>query len=477
MTNNNTHRRAKIVCTIGPSSSSYEKIVKLIKAGMDVARLNFSHGTHAEHKKVVSFIRKASLALKKPVAIMQDLQGPKIRVQTFMNGSVELKPGKSFILTTRNVKGNDQIVSVSYKLFNQDVKAGDDVLLDDGLLKLKVEKIKGEDVNCRVVFGGRLSDHKGINLPDCILSVNALTKKDREDLKFGIDQDVDYVALSFVQRPEDIKQIKSIIARYHKDIPVIAKIEKPQAVKTIDAITDIADAIMVARGDLGVELNPEEVPLIQKQIIHSCNEKGIPVITATQMLESMIHNPRPTRAEASDVANAVLDGTDAVMLSGETASGKYPVESVITMHRIVNLVESKRTHSWELKRRKPDLKYPTSLAIGYSASHAADLVKAAAIVCLTQSGSTARMIARFRPNEPIISMTPVPVSLTRMALFWGVSGYLVKELSENMESAIKQVKEVVLKQKLVKKGERIVITAGLPFYTRGTTNMVRIEEV
>jgi pyruvate kinase len=477
MTKINTPRRAKIVCTIGPSSNNNGKIFKLIKMGMDVARLNFSHGTHEAHQEVIRSIRRASAELKKPVAILQDLQGPKIRVQTFINGSVELKPGKPFILTTRNVKGNDQMASVSYKLFSQDVKPGDDVLLDDGLLKLKVEKIKGEDVYCRVVFGGKLSDHKGINLPNCILSVDALTKKDKEDLKFGIAQDVDYMALSFVQRPEDIKQVKSIIARYNKDIPVIAKIEKPQAVTVIDAITDIADAIMVARGDLGVELNPEEVPLIQKQIIHLCNEKGVPVITATQMLESMIYNPRPTRAEASDVANAVLDGTDAVMLSGETACGKYPVEAVVTMHRIVSLIESKRIQSWELKRRKPDLKYPTSLAIGYSASHAADLVKAAAIVCLTQSGSTARMIARFRPNEPIVSLTPVHSSLNRMALLWGVSGYLVKELSDDIDSALKYTKKLLLKERLVKKGERIVITAGLPFYTRGTTNMLRIEEV
>jgi pyruvate kinase len=470
-------RRAKIVCTIGPSSNSYDKICKLIKAGMDVARLNFSHGTHDEHKKVIEFIRRASAVLKKPVAILQDLQGPKIRVQTFINGSIQLKPGTSFILTTRNVKGDDKIASVSYKSFHQDVKPGDDILLDDGLLKLKVEKIKGEDVYCRVIFGGKLSDHKGINLPNCILSVEALTKKDNEDLKFGIAMDVDYIALSFVQRPEDIKQIKSLIARHKKDIPVIAKIEKPQAVDSIAAISDIADAIMVARGDLGVELNPEQVPLIQKQIIHVCNEKGVPVITATQMLESMIHNPRPTRAEASDVANAILDNTDAVMLSGETASGKYPLEAVTTMHRIVSLIESKTGTNWELKRRKPDMKYPSALAIGYSASHAADLVQAAAIVCLTQSGSTARMIARFRPDEPIISMTPNPISLNRMALLWGVSGYLVKELSDDMDSALRHAKELLSKEKLVKRGERIVITAGLPFYTRGTTNMLRIEEI
>jgi pyruvate kinase len=468
-------RRAKIICTIGPSSNSYEKIVSLARSGMDVARLNFSHGSHQDHQQVITFIRQISDELHKPIAIMQDLQGPKIRVQDFEQGQIDLKTGARFTLTTRPLTGNETIASVSFDSFHQDVKIGDPVLLDDGLLKLQVEKIEDRDVHCKVLFGGKLSNKKGLNLPGSILSVAALTEKDLNDLEFGLQMDVDYIALSFVQKPQDIIDIKKRISAGNKDIPVVAKIEKPQAVQEIDAITDLADVIMVARGDLGVEVSAEEVPPIQKKIISICNQKGVPVITATQMLDSMIHNPRPTRAEASDVANAILDGTDAVMLSGETASGSFPVEAVETMHRIVNLIEQEQSTRWDLRRRTANTTYNPALAIGYSACHAADLVNAKGIVCLSQSGSTARMIARYRPDQPIVAVTHSKKSLTRMALYWGVTGLLIEDFKSNIDDAIKDVFAVLKKHGKIHSGDTIVCTAGLPFRLRRGTNMLRIE--
>jgi pyruvate kinase len=472
-----TARRSKIICTLGPSSNSYEKIMALTRAGMDVARLNFSHGSHEEHRQVIETIRRVSHDCNKPIAIMQDLQGPKIRVQDFEHDQVELKTGSEFILTSRPLLGNEKIASVSFDTFHKDVRIGDPVLLDDGLLKLKVEKIDGTDVHCIVIFGGKLSNKKGLNLPGAILSINALTDKDINDLQFGLLMDVDYIALSFVQKPQDIIDIKNHIAAAKKDVPVIAKIEKPQAVQEIEKITDLADVIMVARGDLGVEVSAEEVPPIQKKIITLCNHKGVPVITATQMLDSMIHNPRPTRAEASDVANAILDGSDAVMLSGETASGCFPVEAVQTMHRIVELIEKEQNTRWDLRRRTHNGIYDPALAIGYSACHAADLVQAAAIVCLSQTGSTARMIARYRPDQPILAVTHSPKSLTRMALYWGVCGYQIAEFKSNMDHAIHDVFEILKKKGALKSKDMVVLTAGLPFSTRRGTNMLRIEKI
>jgi pyruvate kinase len=470
-------RRTKIICTIGPSCDTYDKIRALIKAGMDVARLNFSHGTHEKHAAVIPLIRKAALELKKPVAILQDLQGPKIRVQTFEQGKIQLKPGNPFTLTTRNIPGNEKIASVTHVKLHKDVAAGDTILLNDGLINLKVMRVLNRDVQCRVVFGGMLSDHKGMNIPGKILSVEALTPKDKNDLAFGLKNHVDYIALSFVQRPEDIKKIKTLIAAYGAETPVIAKIEKPQAVEKLDAISDLADAVMVARGDLGVEVNVEEVPPIQKQMIALCNRKGVPVITATQMLESMMQYPRPTRAEASDVANAVMDGSDAVMLSGETASGLFPLEAVTIMNRIVCLIEEKMQQHTEPRRRRIEQQYPTALAIGHSACDAAECIKAATIVCLTQSGTTARMIARFRPTIPIIAVSPRNETLNRMALYWGVRGYTFKEFADNIDHAIKDVTIFLKKEKLVKPGDRIVTTAGLPLFERRNTNMLRIDEI
>lgn len=470
-------RNAKIVCTIGPSSNSTEKIAQLIEAGMNVARLNFSHGTHEDHKKNIENIRTISLEMSKPIGILQDLQGPKIRVGKFKNGPIQLNPGQTFTLTTRDLPGTEEIVSVSYPEFARDVNQGDFVLLDDGLLKLSVKDIRDQDVVCEVVFGGPLSDHKGLNLPGSVLSVEALTDKDRADLKFGLENNVDFVALSFVQRPDDIREIKKIISEAGKNTLVVAKIEKPQAVESIDAITDITDIIMVARGDLGVELSAEEVPPIQKNIIKICNKKGIPVITATQMLESMIVNPRPTRAEASDVANAILDGTDAVMLSGETATGKYPVKTVETMARIIALIEKDSKARMELRRTGRDLAYDPALIIGYSVCHAADLLENSKIICLTQTGSTAKMISRFRPVDPIIAVTHADVSLRAMTLLWGVQAFKVAEFKDNIDEAFRDIEQELKKVGLINSGDRVIITAGLPFYQRRGTNMMRIEEV
>ncbi|MFC1476987.1 pyruvate kinase [candidate division KSB1 bacterium] len=478
MTHTRHTRRAKIVCTLGPSSDTYEKIRELAEAGLDVARLNFSHGSHVYHKKTYEQIRKVSADIHKPIAVLQDLQGPKIRVQQFQNGEILLQPDDKFILTTREVTGTKDIVSVSYKSFCNDVTPGEPVLLDDGNIKLVVEEIKGEDVHCRVVYGGPLKDHKGLNLPGAVLSVPALTDKDMDDLRFGLELGVDYVALSFVQKPEDIRFIKEKIHAAGKNTPVVAKIEKPQAVADIESIIELTDAIMIARGDLGVEMDTEEVPPIQKKIIKLCNEKGVPVITATQMLESMIHSSRPTRAEAADVANAILDGSDAVMLSGETAAGAYPVESVETMSRIMALIEEDSNDRYALLRRKQNVEYPTSVAIGYSACHSAQMVNASAIICLTQSGSTANMIARFRPETPIIAVTPNESACFRLPLIWGVSVIKIDhEFPDNMNEALDAIFDMLRTRHYIKPGDRVVVTAGIPFAKMRSTNMLRIEEI
>jgi len=471
-------RRAKIICTLGPSSNTYDNIKVLALAGMDVARLNFSHGTHENHLECIKLIRQISKEIKKPIAILQDLQGPKIRIQKFKSGRIELLQNQKFILTTDQVIGDKAKVSVSYPEFTSDVKPGDFVLLDDGLIKLQVEKVKSKDVECNVIFGGFLSDHKGLNLPGSILSIDPLTEKDIKDLKFGIKNNVDYIALSFVQKASDVEYLKKLIKNQKAEIPIIAKIEKPQAVDCLNEIVKIADAIMVARGDLGVEVNAEEVPSIQKKVIKYCNLHGKPVITATQMLDSMMHNPRPTRAEASDVANAVLDGSDAVMLSGETAMGKYPLQSVQTMDKIIHLIENDHlTSPAKFRRRQPDTIYDTAMSIGHAACDAAELINAKAIVCLTQSGLTARTIARFRPETKIIAITPKERTLFRLALVWGIQTFSVNEFKENIDDAVTDIKKLLLDNSIVNTGNSVVITAGLPFINKSKTNMLRIEEI
>src|SRR5947207_14780897 len=393
-------RRTKIVCTIGPASDTEEMIAKLIAAGMNVARLNFSHGTTEYQRELVRKVKRVRKALNKPVAILQDLQGPKIRIGNIKDRIVELKPGREFILTSENVPGDEHRASVSLKTLPHEVSKGHSILLADGNIELRIEKIEPPYIHCRVIVGGQLSSHKGINLPGSELHVDSITKKDRKDIIVGVEEGVDAVALSFVRSAADISAARRAIKEAGGDVPIIAKIEKHEAVDNIDGIVAAAQAIMVARGDLGVEIDLEKVPLVQKTIINKCNALGKPVITATQMLVRMVDNPRPTRAEATDVANAILDGTDAVMLSEETAAGKYPIEAVMIMDRIARSAESTLD---ALKFENIASLTSTGDAISRSSYFIAKEIDAAAIITPTWSGSTACRVARFRPKQPIIA--------------------------------------------------------------------------
>jgi len=449
---------------------------KLMEAGMDVARLNFSHGDHESHGKTILQIREASKLLKKPVAIMQDLQGLKIRTGQLENGSsVELTTGHHFVLTTQAAVGNSERVSTSYQALPQDLRPGDRLLLSDGRIELRVLTTTRSDVECEVIAGGTLAENQGINLPNVKISVSALTEKDLQDLDFGAEQQVDYLALSFIRRPQDILNLKERLAQKNRDTPVIAKLEKPMAIKNLDAIMDVCEGVMVARGDLGVEMAPEKVPVIQKHIIAEANKRGKLVITATQMLESMIHNPRPTRAEASDVANAVLDGTDAVMLAAETAIGHYPVESVSMMVKIINEAEGMGpgSHNERLQESKP-LSFPE--AVCDAAYHVSRSIKARAIVAFTQTGSTARLISKYRPSTDILSFTPNPDILNRMALYWGVQPTSMHEIG-NVDQLIEALEKLLLQQKWVEEGDNLIILTGAPIVEKGHTSLMKLHKV
>jgi pyruvate kinase len=468
-------RRAKIVCTIGPSTRSPERLRELMEAGMDVARLNFSHGNHADHARLMADLRQLSRELGRPLAILQDLRGPKIRVGELEAGFVELQTGQSLVLTTEKVKGNSSRVSTSYQQLPQDVHQGDEILLNDGLLRLVVKQVGQGEVECRVVDGGILRAGAGINLPGVELSAPSLTEKDHLDLAFGMAQGVDFVALSFVRQAADIVQLKEILERAGSPIPVVAKLEKPQAIDALDDILQVADGVMVARGDLGVELSPERVPFIQKTIIRKAFRAQVPVITATQMLESMIAHPRPTRAEASDVANAVFDGTDAVMLSGETAVGQYPVEAVRMMDRIVREAERHATFTPERRRRAEQdrpLSFPDAMADA-AGRVAADL-KAAAIIAFTQSGFTARLISKYRPSTPIIAFTPNERVFRCLCLYWGVQPRHALFI-EDTDQMIEAVDARLRREGLIREGDRLVILAGTPSTHSGTTNLMRLH--
>lgn len=477
-------RKTKIVCTIGPASNSPKMIEGLICAGMDVARLNFSHGTREWHKKVINLIREASNKHKKNVAILQDLQGPKIRTGTLKEGKVILKSGNPFILTGRRVAGTSDIVSTTYPSMSKDVKTGDTILLNDGLISLKVNKVSGMDVICKVINGGVLTDHKGINLPGTKIRLPSMTRKDIEDLRFGIEHKVDYAAISFVRTAKDVKFVKGIIEKKLThvsrkqggvSIPVIAKLEKPEAIENLEEIIDEADAVMVARGDLGVEMSPEAVPVVQKNIINIANRRGKPVITATQMLESMINNPRPTRAEASDIANAIFDGTDAVMLSGETASGKYPLESVEIMSKIISAAESGSLYRYPGERRRSRISaFPD--AVSSAATHASHQIGAKLIVVFTQSGSTALLVSKQRPTMPIIAYTPFENIMRRLNLYWGVLPKTMG-LIEDTDDLIREMDRNLMSDKLVKKGDSIIILMGMPISAKGATNMMKLHKV
>jgi pyruvate kinase len=472
MSNN---RKAKIVCTIGPSSATKDVIFSLIKNGMDVARLNFSHGDHKFHRRITNFIRKWSGRLKRPVAILQDLQGIKIRVGSISNGSVELKKGTEIFLHPGTEVSNNRHVFISYPNLKKDAYVGDRILFDDGLIQAYVIGKTRDGIKAKITEGGILKDKKGVNLPDTKTTIQPFTEKDRRDLEFGLKMGVDYVALSFIRCADDIKIVKKWLKKRHKTLPIIAKIEKPEALHDIANILDEVDGIMVARGDLGVEVPPEEVPLIQKDLIEKANKRGKIVITATQMLESMKEHLRPTRAETTDVANAVLDGTDALMLSTETATGRYPVEALRMMDRIIVYTERqyfKNLHAMRYTLHVTDF----AEAAADAACRAAEDIKAKALVAFTQSGFTARLISKFRPDVPIIAYTPDKMIKNRMSLYWGVIPKTMR-LLETTDELIKEVERSLFRKRIVKKGDRIVITASSPLSTLGKTNFMKLHRI
>jgi pyruvate kinase len=467
--------RAKIVCTLGPASSSPERIGELIDAGMSVARLNFSHGSHDDHAKMLQVVRSEADRRGKAIAALLDLQGPKIRVGKLANGQIELRPGAELTLTTDNILGDDKRVPTTYLGLPRDVKVGDQILLDDGYLGLAVTQVTDHDVKTVVVTGGILKNNKGINLPGVDVSAPALSEKDRIDIGFALRHGVDYVALSFVRRPEDVHEAKRLLTVDQVSIPVIAKIEKPQALDRLGDIIDASDGIMVARGDLGVELGPEKVPLWQKRIIEETNRRGKIVITATQMLESMITQPRPTRAEASDVANAVLDASDALMLSGETASGLYPVEAVKTMARIIEEIE--RSAYYRASVEVPDLQLAVPAnAIAHAAMTAARAMKIKTIVAVSESGGAARLVSEYRPDSNIVCLTTNEVSFRRLALIWGVTPVLISPAATT-EELIDRVEATMIERNLAVPGENVLITMAVPVGSGMQTNVLKIHQI
>ena len=469
-------RNTKIVCTIGPATKSEKMINSLINAGMNVARLNFSHGNYNDHNKVIEIIRKLSTQLDKPVAILQDLQGPKLRIGKFKDGSVHLTRGETFTISANGVAGDEKQVSTSYKQLPRDVRPGDKILLDDGLIQLHVKQIQRNQIVCKIIEGGELSDNKGINLPGVSISQPSFTEKDRQDLQFGIEQGVDFVALSFVRSPADIQQVKEIIAQNGKDILVIAKLEKPEAIAHLDEIISVSDGVMVARGDLGVELPLEKVPSLQKKIIRLAMQKGKPVITATQMLESMRCHARPTRAEVSDVANAIFDGSDAVMLSAETAVGNYPIETVKIMGRIIEEAEMTVDRLPPHHLVQPGKTYSIPDAISNSACEAAEHLNASAIIAFSTSGFTARLVTKYRPNTTIIAFTPSEIVQQQLNLSWGVTPLKI-DFIESTQRMVNYAEQLLLTKKIVKKGDVVVILLGVPVFEKGTTNLMRLHVI
>ncbi|UFJ41524.1 pyruvate kinase [Brevibacillus humidisoli] len=469
-------RKAKIVCTIGPASESVEKLKELIRVGMNVARLNFSHGSHEEHAERIRNIRQASQELGAQVAILLDTKGPEIRTGMLAADQVELREGSTITLTTEEVAGTAERVSITYKDLPQDVEVGSTILIDDGLIGLTVEQIEGTEIVCRIKNGGVLKNKKGVNVPGVKINLPGITEKDSQDIQFGIREGVDFIAASFVRKAADILEIREILERFDAKIDIIAKIENQEGVDNVDEILTVADGLMVARGDLGVEIPAEEVPLVQKQLIHKCNELGKPVITATQMLDSMQRNPRPTRAEASDVANAILDGTDAIMLSGETAAGKYPVESVETMNRIALRVEQALNYREILHTQALRRQVTITDAISQAVANAALDLEAAAIITATESGHTARMVSKYRPKAPIVAVTPHESVTRRLALVNGVYPVLGSMASTTDEMLEISVREAV-QAGYVRHGDLVVITAGVPVRESGTTNLLKIHVI
>jgi len=466
-------RSAKIVCTLGPASNSLEMIEKLMRAGMDVARLNFSHGTHEDHLGTIKRLREVSAKLTRPIGILADLQGPKIRTGLLVDKKpVQLIAGQRFTISNVAIAGTSAGVSTTYKRMPREVKRGDRILLGDGLIELRVLSTTSNTVVCQVVNGGLLGEHKGINLPGVKLKIPALTPKDHEDLKFALANGANFVAVSFVRRAEDVLLAKAAVSRAGSDAPVIAKLEKPEAIDNLDAILSVTDGVMVARGDLGVEMNPEKVPVVQKQIIAKACEARRPVITATQMLESMTQNPRPTRAEASDVANAVFDGSDALMLSAETASGAYPVEAVQMMDRIIREAEANNAHIL-----RPS---PAQFNIAETASelicHASEELQMKVVAVFTESGFTARLVSKHRPRRPIIAFSTIQETRRRLSLYWGVVPRMIAKV-QDIEELVQVTEKRLLEEKLVKRGDVVGIVAGTPLFVGGTTNFMKFHVI
>ena len=468
-------RKTKIICTIGPASESEDKLKELMLAGMNVARFNFSHGSHEEHRRKFDRIRKLRDELNLPVATMLDTKGPEIRLKDFENGKTELKSGQTFTLTARDIKGTDSEVSITYKELPNDCKSGMTILLDDGLIELKVEKVTDTDITCKVVNGGPISDKKGVNVPGAELTMPYLSEQDRSDIEFGCEQGFDFVAASFVRSRADVEAIREILKKYNSPMKIIAKIESTQGINNLKDILDAADGIMVARGDMGVEVPFEEVPVIQKMMIKMAEAAGKYVITATQMLDSMIHHPRPTRAEATDVANAIYDGTTAIMLSGETAAGDYPIEALKTMSKIAERTEADIDYIGRLKKRDYAPSDDTT-AISHATCNIAAEVNADAILTVTMSGFTASMVSMYKPNCQIIACTTNPTVCRQMNLMFGVLPLHIRQ-EDTADELFKEAISSAKNAGYLKSGDKVVLTAGVPLGIPGRTNMIRVEEI
>lgn len=472
-------KKTKIVCTLGPASQSEETLTQLVENGLNVCRFNFSHGSHEEHKERFDTAKKVREKLNKPIAILLDTKGPEIRTGNFDAPEVLLEEGQKFIITMKDVMGTKDICTVSYKGLAEDVTTGDTILIDDGLVGLRVEEVKGEEIHCVVENSGIVKNHKGVNVPRVKINLPALTEKDVSDIEFGIGQGIDYIAASFVRKASDVLAIREVLEKNNStDVQIISKIENQEGVDNIDEILKVSDGIMVARGDLGVEIPTEEIPIVQKMIIRKCNQLGKPVVTATQMLDSMIRNPRPTRAEASDVCNAIFDGTDAIMLSGESASGSFPIEAAMTMSRIAKKAEANLDYNYLLRRLKDPNPNPDAFAdaISYSASKTASKFPTKAIVAATQTGSTAKILSKYKPSCPIIAITPYEKVRRSLALNFGIISKKCAYFNSTDE-IIEEARKVAKEFEIAETGDNIMVAAGFPTSITGGTNMLKIEKI
>ncbi|MBA4601599.1 pyruvate kinase [Thermoactinomyces mirandus] len=469
-------RKTKIICTIGPASEDISMLKTLMRNGMDVARLNFSHGSHEEHEQRILGIRKASEEEGKNIAILLDTKGPEIRTGDLKESEATLVAGEKIILTSKPILGDEKRISVSYEGLPQDVNPGSTILIDDGLIGLKVDRVEGTEIYCTIKNGGVIKSRKGVNIPGVKINLPGITKKDEEDIIFGIRHGADFIAASFVRKPQDVLEIRKILEEYQTNIPIISKIENQEGIKNLDSILEVSDGLMIARGDLGVEIPAEDLPILQKEMIYKCNQLGKPVITATQMLDSMQRNPRPTRAETCDVANAILDGTDAIMLSGETAAGRYPAESVSTMARIAIRTEASLRYKERFQQKIREMSQTITESISQAVVQTSYTLECSAILTSTESGYTARMVSKYRPKTPIIAVTPNESTLKRLQLVWGVypvKGADATTTDEMFTSAI----STSLENNYVKQGDLVVITAGIPVGRSGKTNLMKVHVI